>query len=142
MPTPLYLIDTNVLIHYVRSDEVWDRITADRAILVIEPTPLISIVTSGELRSIAIQNEWGRVKLDRMEFLLGYLDEIPIDTRDMVDAYAMIDSYLMAIGRSMGKNDLWIAATAHLAGAELLTTDLDFDPLHDSFLTRIWIDPS
>ncbi len=44
-------------------------------------------------------------------------------------------------GRSLGQNDLWIAATAHAAGAHLLTMDTDFDELHPSFLTRTWIDP-
>lgn len=33
----------------------------------------------------------------------------------------------------MGKNDLWIAATAALLGLKLVTTDHDFDHLHDVF---------
>jgi predicted nucleic acid-binding protein len=33
----------------------------------------------------------------------------------------------------MGKNDLWIAATAHAMDAMLLTTDGDFDHLHNVF---------
>lgn len=41
----------------------------------------------------------------------------------------------------MGKNDLWIAATAAAMGATLLTTDRDFDRLAPRFLSRIWIDP-
>lgn len=42
----------------------------------------------------------------------------------------------------MGKNDLWIAATASVTGATLLTTDGDFDHLESAFLTRVWIDPT
>ena len=34
----------------------------------------------------------------------------------------------------MGKNDLWIAAVASLLGLELVTTDNDFDHLHNIFL--------
>jgi tRNA(fMet)-specific endonuclease VapC len=34
----------------------------------------------------------------------------------------------------MGKNDLWIAATAFVANAELVTMDGDFDHLNDEFL--------
>jgi len=41
----------------------------------------------------------------------------------------------------MGKNDLWIAATAAVTGATLLTTDRDFDKLAPRFLAREWIDP-
>jgi tRNA(fMet)-specific endonuclease VapC len=35
----------------------------------------------------------------------------------------------------MGKNDLWIAATASVLSATLLTTDKDFDHLKDVFLS-------
>lgn len=40
----------------------------------------------------------------------------------------------------MGKNDLWIAAAAHVTGATLLTTDADFDHLRDRFVTLERID--
>jgi predicted nucleic acid-binding protein len=34
----------------------------------------------------------------------------------------------------MGKNDLWIAATAYAMNAMLLTTDGDFDHLENAFI--------
>ena len=34
----------------------------------------------------------------------------------------------------MGKNDLWIAATAALLGLKLVTTDADFNHLHQIFI--------
>jgi tRNA(fMet)-specific endonuclease VapC len=40
----------------------------------------------------------------------------------------------------MGKNDIWIAATASVLNAVLLTTDNDFDHLHDEFLTVARVD--
>lgn len=42
----------------------------------------------------------------------------------------------------MGKNDLWIAASAKAAGAFLLTTDNDFDHLFDDVLDGASIDPT
>ena len=45
-------------------------------------------------------------------------------------------------GVPMGKNDVWIAATAHVTGARLLTTDRDFDHLDPTFLGRDWVDPA
>jgi predicted nucleic acid-binding protein len=42
----------------------------------------------------------------------------------------------------MGKNDLWIAAVAHVTQAGLMTTDNDFDHLHPLHLTLIRIDPN
>ena len=40
----------------------------------------------------------------------------------------------------MGKNDVWIAATASVLDATLLTTDNDFDHLNKEFLTVAKID--
>jgi tRNA(fMet)-specific endonuclease VapC len=34
----------------------------------------------------------------------------------------------------MGKNDLWIAASAHVLGATLITTDNDFTHLDSIFI--------
>ena len=142
MDTPLYLLDTNILVHFVRRDAVWNSVSERYRLLLIDPAPIITIVTSAELRSLAFQNGWGKPKIDQMEFGLGYFDEIFIDNRAIVDAYASIDAYFSRQGRPMGKNDLWIAATTHALGARLLTTDRDFDPLSPMFLERDWIDAS
>lgn len=42
--------------------------------------------------------------------------------------------------RNMGKNDLWIAATASVTHATLLTTDQDFRHLHKKYLQVAEID--
>jgi len=39
----------------------------------------------------------------------------------------------------MGKNDLWIAAVAHILGAKLLTSDADFDHLEGVYLDLLRI---
>ncbi len=137
----LYELDTNILVHCVREDATWEAIRDDYQLLLIEPTPIISIVTSGELRSLSLQFQWGERKLDRMEFILGYFDEVAIELRELVDTYAKIDAHFQRRGHVMGKNDLWIAATAIFFDATLLTTDTDFDQLDPLFLTRDWIAP-
>ncbi|HBA86126.1 MAG TPA: hypothetical protein DCZ95_18740 [Verrucomicrobia bacterium] len=43
--------------------------------------------------------------------------------------------------RSMGDHDIWIAATASVLKATLLTTDHDFDHLDGHFCEVIYIDP-
>ena len=60
-----------------------------------------------------------------------------------MDAYVQIDGYSKRkltdkVGQlvpdsanKMGKNDWWIAAIAHVIEAPLITTDGDFDHLHD-----------
>src|SRR5438876_913841 len=104
----LYLLDTNILVHFVRGDAVWTRIQLAYQLLAADPTPLISIVTAGELRSLAYQRGWSAAKRDQMAFALGYFKSVTIFDPAIVEAYAVIDSYYQLQGRSIGKNDLWI----------------------------------
>ena len=57
-------------------------------------------------------------------------------------AYGEIDTASDALGHRMGKNDLWIAATARVLGLTVLTTDKDFDHLHPTWIDREWVDPA
>lgn len=138
---PLYLLDTNILVHYVRSSPVWRHVRDTYSPLTITPTPLFCVVTEGEIRSLGVQWGWQGRKLEQMEYALGYFEPEPIEDPDVMRAYAAIDAYCESVGQPMGKNDLWIAATAAAMGATLLTTDRDFDRLAPRFLSRIWIDP-
>lgn len=138
---PLYLLDTNVLVHYVRQSVIWQRVSTTFSPLAVEPTPVVCVVTQGELRSLSLQWKWADKKLRQMEFCLGYFQPVSIDDRDIIHAYASIDSYCESVGQTMGKNDLWIAATAAATGATLITTDRDFDRVAPQFLNRIWVDP-
>jgi tRNA(fMet)-specific endonuclease VapC len=134
MPS-LYLLDTNILVHLVRRDRRGQEINASYRLLVVEPTPLVSIVTDGELRSLAYQFGWGEQLVGRAMFLLDFFVRYPIDAPEILHTYAVIDADSRRRGVRMGKNDLWIAATAHVTGATLLTTDEDFDHLDPAFLT-------
>jgi tRNA(fMet)-specific endonuclease VapC len=60
----------------------------------------------------------------------------------VLDRYAQIDAHLKKSGRTLGKNDVWIAATAAATGALLLTNDKDFDPLDSLFLKHVYVDSS
>jgi len=59
----------------------------------------------------------------------------------LIQMYATLDSFCESVGQPLGKNDLWIAATAAVIGATLLTIDRDFDRLAPQFFARDWIDP-
>ena len=142
MISPLYLLDTNILVHLIRRDDTGERIRHLYNPLMTDPRPLISVVTDGELRSLSFQFGWGKEKTEKSRFFLSYFQRITIDTEDILQADALIDTYSERAGRSMGKNDLWIAATAHITGAYILTTDADFDHLDPLFLKREWIDPT
>lgn len=142
METPRQLLlDTNILVHFVRHLPVWLQVREAYQPLLIAPTPAISVVSEGELRSLSLQWNWGSHKLDQMEFCLAFFDRHSIDTPDVLWSYAVLDSTCEAAGTPLGKNDLWIAATAIALGATLLTTDRDFDRLPDNFPPRIFVDP-
>ena len=136
------ILDTNLLVHNVREDGVWRAIERRYRLLTSTATPIISVVTEGEIRGLALQFGWGAQKRQRIEVLLDYFIIIPLPFSTIIAAYAEIDDYSRRQGISMGKNDVWIAATAHVTGARLLTTDKDFDHLQSVFLERDWVDPA
>ena len=74
---------------------------------------------------------------------------IDINAENILNRYAEIDAFSQGrldgkisnfTARNMGKNDLWIAATASVLNATLLTTDNDFSHLHNEFLQVAKID--
>ena len=99
--------------------------------------------------ALAEKNGWGEPKRRELDRVLAGLPQVDISKRDILKAYALVDAWthgrpVAAPGdapppkpaKSMGKNDLWIAATAHATGAVLITTDRDFDHLHGVWLNR------
>lgn len=105
-------------------------------------TPLISYVTEAEIEVIAARNRWGEPRREQLRFLLTTFRRVSIEDPGVLKAYVEIDLYSGRHQREMGKNDLWIAATAATYDATLLTTDQDFDHLDGVFFRRLYIDPS
>jgi tRNA(fMet)-specific endonuclease VapC len=83
----------------------------------------------------------GTNKVDQIKKLVEELVVVDIRSESVLQRYAEIDSFLVSIGRKVGDNDAWIAATAAATNAVLLTTDKDFDPLAEHLISRIWFDP-
>ena len=134
------LFDTNIIINIVRSVDI-TGITQ-----FLNPANLstyISVVSQGEVKSIALQNNWG---VNRLNFLAEILDQSTIiDINKLsLTGYSEIDAYSQLLNpgfqtypfdtpKNMGKSDLWIASLAALLGLQLVTTDSDFDHLHNVF---------
>jgi tRNA(fMet)-specific endonuclease VapC len=138
---PRYILDTNILVHYVRGNELGIRIENNYSLTSSEVAPIISAVTEGELRSLALKLGWGLEKRKRLEEILNHFVVVQLDLPGIYDAYATIDDFSRRSGKVVGKNDVWIAATAKVTGARLLTCDKDFDHLEQSYLVRDYIDP-
>jgi tRNA(fMet)-specific endonuclease VapC len=140
-----YLLDTGILVHYARRSELYKEIEATERLAADDCMPMISVVTVGEILSFAHQKNWGAKKIQEIQKLVSKIIVIDINAGDtnLLDTYAEIDTYskgkhpTLSSGKSaitMGKNDLWIAATAKVAKATLLTIDKDFDHLKGNFI--------
>ena len=131
----VYLFDTNILVHLVRNDITGQQIRSKYSPFLTDPKPFICPVSEGELRSLALQWAWGKQKIDQMGYMLGYFRRASIERSDVMQVYATIDAASKAKGIKMGKNDLWVAATSHISGSRLVTTDDDFDHLDPAFVS-------
>ncbi|SKC18145.1 type II toxin-antitoxin system VapC family toxin [Dyadobacter psychrophilus] len=134
------IFDTNILIAIVRAG---DQSGILKYLNPVNSKVYISIVSEGEIKSLALQNKWGSNRINALERLLNQITIIDI-TNVGINTYSEIDSYSQlrnpsfkkypfTTPRNMGKNDLWIASLAALLGLELVTADSDFDHLHDVF---------
>lgn len=140
-----YLLDTNVLIALIRGNALGAHIDQAFGLRASLHRQVVSIVTHAELLVLADKRNWGSAKRAALKQALENLVVIPIDGIEIVQAYTTISATdLTASGgaRNMGKNDLWIAATALYTNLPLLTTDKDFRFLHNNPLQIMWIDPS
>lgn len=140
-----FLWDTNIILEFIRQsnnfkdfDNKYDFFNPDNLIN-------ISVVSAGEILSLSIKLNWGKLKLEKVDSFLSKVKTVPIFNQIILDNYAQIDAYSQSkhptlnlpngmTARNMGKNDIWIAATAHAIGADLVTTDKDFDHLNGVFL--------
>ncbi len=91
---------------------------------------------------MAKRNKWGQTKRQTIMDFVARCTVISLEEPGLIDAYVELDNYSHDIGRTMGDNDLWIAATAVATGAMLLTTDKDFDHLDSIYFQRDWINPT
>lgn len=148
-----FVLDTGILVGYVRDAGYCGYIDIRHRPLEAPNVAVISAVSKGEILSLAIQFRWEDKKKRRLEEILAKIPAVDIHRSQILQRYADIDCYCKgkhpdrplprdASARRMGKNDLWIAATASVMGASLLTLDGDFDHLHGIFLDVLRIDQS
>ena len=126
----LVLLDTSVVLHLLRGNETGQRIDTAMDLRARPERPLISVVSIGEALAFARYRNWGRERTSRLEAYLRELVVVDINNSAVLRKYADIHTFLVRQGRTVGNNDVWIAATAAATSALLVTTDGDFDPLH------------
>jgi len=144
-----YLLDTNIVLTYARNTEVTKKLEAKLKLLSGDHRLIISIVSVGELKAFMKKNKWGNKKISQLERLVDKFMVADINVEEIIERYAEIDAFSQGklenrkskfTARNMGKNDLWIAATASYLDVELITTDKDFEHLNGEYLIVNQID--
>lgn len=138
-----WFVDTNILVHVLRRSALGVHLIDALQFRSRSTVSMMSVVSQGELLSLAAWNGWGTGKRERLEELMNELIIVDIHSagRPLLERYAKLDQISRGAGQKMGKNDLWIAASAAETGSILLTTDRDFDHLAPRELKVWWLDP-
>jgi len=138
----MYLLDTNILVYLIRGQAIGLAIDSHFNLRAGLHRCVISVVTVGEMLALVRNWKWGPKKVGELQQLLGQIVWIDINHPDILEAYGAPEEINHTVGHTMGKNDVWIAATAKVSGSTLITSDGDFDHLSPTHITRTRIDAS
>jgi len=148
----IYVLDTCILLGFVRGAPYARYVDATYSPTETPNAACVSAVTVGEILCFPIRRNWGDKKRAALDRLLKTVPAVEINRPAILRRYAEIDTYCGrhhpdkplppgTSAKTLGKNDLWIAATASVINATLITTDTDFVFLDNVFLSVIHIDP-
>jgi len=138
-----YLLDTNIIIIYSRENKLAKKVEDQYNLFSPENNLYISIVTLGEIDAIIKKNNIGESRQHKIKKLLSGIYKIGLEYTELISKYGDIDAFSQGkikvadinfTSRNMGKNDLWIAATASHFNLKLLTTDKDFIHLDNVYV--------
>jgi len=139
------ILDSNLWLYILKGVDLPQLIIDNEEIIIQDSFVLLPAAVKAEILSLAKQREFGEKKLKELNdkfntcFLIHSNDQI-------LDSYVEIDAFsqgkhptkkLNESARNMGKNDLWIAATAMATNSILITNDQDFDHLRGIFIDLI-----
>lgn len=127
-------MDTNIIMAYVRQNDQYLKVEESLRLTSDDAQLIVSVVTIGEIRVLAQRNGWGERKTALLNSFLEQtllVVDVSLGAPELLDAYVELDC--ASKGKNMGKNDLWIAATAKVTEATLVTTDGGFDHLGNTF---------
>lgn len=140
-----YLLDTNVLLHWLRGSSVCGAIDGQFGLTASGFRPLVCEVTLGEIEAFAMSSKWGEAKRQKLSEVRMKLVVVDLTDQRIYTSFAEYSTLAKARGFAIfhDKNDLWIAAAAKVSGATVLTTDAKgFKPLRDGkHLDVVVLDP-
>lgn len=130
----ILVLDTSVVVDVARNNRSGQAILETYSLKNRADRPLISVITTGEMLGIAKLQAWNADKAKVLNELLSEFVKLEI-TPEVVEAYADLVALCRTQNHTMGQqNDMWIAATAKVTGAVLLTGDSGFNWLNSQFI--------
>ena len=129
-----YLLDTNIILIYGRETEISTAIEEKYHLFDANNSLAVSIVTLGEIDAIIKKLDMGEKRKAHINTIISRLAKVKIDSKEVISRYGDIDAFRQGklqkkgdfSARNMGKNDIWIAATALSHDITLITNDNHF----------------
>ena len=126
------VLDTNILIPFLQVPETFASSLSSYDRIVIVPT-----VAGEYLAGVAATKQGEANRRAFMDFLSNpAVDELPITTK-ISEIYAKTYRSLRVQGTPIPTNDIWIAASAIVAGADLFTRDGHFTNIQGLNLVKV-----
>ena len=128
--------------HYIRNSDKYNDWRTKFKFFDEGNNVFLSVINIGEIESLAYQLNWGVSRRQRLQEIIKDIQLIGI-YEEIIHAYAEIDAFsqgklagrpLRLTPRNMGKNDIWLAATAHIGQFKFITTDNDFNHLDKQYI--------
>ena len=110
------LFDTNIVSYLFKKHPVGDRYVKH----LVGASAAISFVTEAELLGWAEHKQWGESKRRELEIVIAQYEVVP-HIRELSVEFARIYGERRRAGRPMSTSDIWIAATAIVIDAPLVT---------------------
>ena len=137
-PVP-YLLDTNVVLFATRQHSATAVTIEHQFGLKASPfRPAICEVTVAEL--LAFAESWGPARKKLLRAVIEELLVLPIGRPEIHAEWAKLKSYARTKGLAIQQdhNDIWIAATARVAGMTVISSDAAaFLPLRDQAVLAV-----
>ncbi|EIM78567.1 twitching motility protein PilT [Nitritalea halalkaliphila LW7] len=142
------LLDTSVILHYMRDDELSRNLEATYH-LVSDPSKIILLtaISIGEIEGFFLRKSYGVKQTERWRKLVEKSIILNIDGKDnkLMKAYAEIQAFCQSNhpalkpgkSKTIEQNDMWIAAIAHVTQATLFSKDSDFEHLNGVFVDLV-----
>ena len=130
------------MVHYIRNSDKYNDWRTKFKFFDEGNNVFLSVINIGEIESLAYQLNWGVSRRQRLQEIIKDIQLIGI-YEEIIHAYAEIDAFsqgklagrpLRLTPRNMGKNDIWLAATAHIGQFKFITTDNDFNHLDKQYI--------